>query len=434
MQLDILSILQGILIEFIALIVILLFSYLWWIFYRKKKKFENYFLLAKSPDKIIPEDFLFTGYNRFYLKRTALQSDNKNRTEENTTFEDIIVEKLRNKEDVTILAKPDAGKTRCAFEVIKELPRNTIILKPPTESISIEELDPPVRTWYFKKKHYILFLDDVEDYTEKLWITDILIRLKKKNPVSILSTLRMGDELAKVEKSKLFKKDGFEHLLQSNSKIELRNLTLEEGEKIAEEIGKVLSPEFESFGTPGTITVGWGDYEKRYAALEDEFKDDGINAKLAMKAARLLHIAGISGITYIRLIAAVPAIEEPELTQNKIEKAENILKNQDIIGWDIKSRQILSGGKVLENIVKDYPLNDDSKLRHLENLMEKLEKNNDSNGLFEMGNTFHFSENLRFASTTGGIISARLRRTYILKMRKREGGCSKKHSKNIKKR
>jgi len=190
---------------------------------------------------------------------------------------------------------------------------------------------------------------------------------------------------------------GFEHLLHSDSIVKLRNLTLEEGEKIAKKIDKMLPPEFENVGTPGVITIGWEDYKKRYFALEDKFKDDGSKAKLAMKAARLLQIAGISDITHKRLIAAVPAMEEPELTQNQIDKAENILKDQDIIGWDIKSRQILSGGKILENLVTDYPLNNDSKLRHLKNLMGKLEKNKDSSGLFEMGITFHFTENLPLA-------------------------------------
>ncbi|MCD4780804.1 MAG: hypothetical protein K8S27_09700, partial [Candidatus Omnitrophica bacterium] len=378
MSLDLASILADIFAQIIVITIITLTSASSYLFYIKREKFGKVFSLAKSASKISPEDFLFTGYCKFYIKRKVFNSEDKDTTNQNTTVEDIIIEKLRTNNDVTILAKPDAGKTRCAYEVFNKLPRHSIILKPTSESISIEELNPPVRTWYLKKKHYILFLDDVQDYAEKIWIADILLRLKKKNPVSILSTLRTGDEFLKAKESTIFKKDGFEHLLHSDSIVKLRNLTLEEGEKIAKKIDKMLPPEFENVGTPGIITIGWEDYKKRYFALEDKFKDDGSKAKLAMKAARLLHIAGISGITHKRLIAAVPAMEEPELTQNEIEKAENILKDQDIIGWDIKSRQILSGGKILENLVTDYPLNDDSKLRHLKNLMEKLEKNEDS--------------------------------------------------------
>lgn len=395
---DVSGIIEELIIGIILLIIAGLLTCIWsFLTYNRGKKFEKQFIFVKSAQNITSDDFLFKDFNDYYLERRDKDSKPDGKSDKKITIEDRIIQKIRNKKDVTIRGKPDAGKTRCAFEVFRKLPKHCIILKPLNYQINMEEFNPPVRNWYFKTKHYIIFLDDVHQFSERIWIAEILARLRKTNPVSILSTLRTGDEAIKAQAGTLFKYDGFEHLLQLDTIIELRDLTDEEGEEIAKGTGKQLPDEFRNFRTPGIITGKWEDYEKRYAALEDEFKDDGINAKLAMKASRLLQIAGISDITHERLIAAVSAMEEPELTQNQIDKAENILKDQDIIGWDIKSRQILSGGKVLEKLVKDYPLNDNSILRHLKNLMEKLEINEDSSGLFEMGVTFHFSENLPLA-------------------------------------
>jgi Plant specific mitochondrial import receptor subunit TOM20 len=394
MSLDFSSILADIFAQIIVLAIIALTSTLSFLFYMKREKFGKAFLLVKSASKISPEDFLFTGYYKFYIKRKVPNLEDKDTTNQNTTVEDIIIEKLRTNNDVTILAKPDAGKTRCAYEIFKKLPRHSIILKPTSEPISIEELNPPVRTWYLKKKHYILFLDDVQDYAEKIWISDILLRLKKKNPVSILSTLRTGDEFLKAKESTIFKKDGFEHLLHSDSIVELRDLTFEEGEKIAKGTGRELPIEFSSVGTPGIITIGWGDYNKRYSGLNIE-PENTRNAKLLMKAARLTQISGITNIKPEILNAAILAMEESELSQTKITEAETLLKKQDIIGWDIKSRLLRGGGKVLENVVDDYPPQNEGTLQsHLNNLLQNL---SDSNALFEMGVTFHFNNNLPMA-------------------------------------
>ena len=148
MSFNLASILADIFAQIIVITIITLTSASSYLFYIKREKFGKAFSLAKSASKISPEDFLFTGYYKFYIKRKVFNVLDKDTTNQNTTVEDIIIEKLRTNNDVTILAKPDAGKTRCAYEVFNKLPRHSIILKPTSESISIEELNPPVRTWY----------------------------------------------------------------------------------------------------------------------------------------------------------------------------------------------------------------------------------------------------------------------------------------------
>jgi len=231
----------------------------------------------------------------------------------------IIFERLQNNKDVTILGKPDSGKTRCAYEVVRKLSTNTIFLRLPYEKMSIENLNPPVRTWFFKKIHYILFLDDAERYAEADWISDLVSRLKKKNLVTILSTLRKGTEFDRAKEGSIFKLSRFETLLTEQTIIEIPDLTLEQGQDIANETGVELPAGFDAVRTPGIITVGWDDLKRRYENLDLE------NPRLLMKAARLLLFAGTFEIKWERLNAAICAMEKPELSITDISDAESHL-------------------------------------------------------------------------------------------------------------
>ena len=389
MPLDPISILEGVLIGIITtLILAIIFNSLW--IFKKGNQFKIKFLMAETAKKIKPDDFGLTKqyYKKFYLKRKLLNPESSEDSSSELFIEDIIFERLKNKKDVTIMGKPDSGKTRCAYEVVRKLPSNTIILTLPYEKISIENLNPPVRTWYFKKRHYILFLDDAERYAEADWASDIVSRLKKKNPVTILSTLRKGTEFDRAKEGSMFQLSRFETLLTEQTIIEIPDLTLEQGQDIANEIGVELPPGFDAIRTPGIITVGWDDLKRRYENL------DLINPKLLMKAARLLLFAGTFEIKWERLNAAIRAMEKPELTFTDISDAESQLEKEDIIGWDKDNRYVLSGGKVIENIVEDYPSDDTILKHHLNHLINEFEKVSDSYALYNLGVMFGFYRNL----------------------------------------
>ena len=354
----------------------------------KNKNFKSRFRVVKSPSKINPKDFDLSGgfYNDYYLKRIETES----KSGKYPTVEDKISEKLKNKKDVTILAKPDAGKTRCAYEVVKELPKHFVIFIPRYDgSISAGDLKQPVRTWYLKKKHYILFLDDAQQYAEKTWIADVIDRIQEKNPICVLTTIKTGNELIKAKSGPLFKLGRCGRLLNDNDVIEdLRDLKPDEMKKIGEGTGNEVLPEYESMGTPGIIiTQNWKPFINRYLNL------DNADAKLLMKAGKLLALGGNFIITRERLMAAVPAIEGPQLTKTQIQEAESILKDEDIIGWDMDERTLRSGGKILWNIVEDYPPDEDICQHHFHNLMDNLYNINDHEALYNLGVAFHYINN-----------------------------------------
>ena len=388
MTIDYYSIVEGIIIYIIGTSIFIILPVLVGKLYFNNKNFRSRYRVVKSPSKIDHEDFDLSGglYNDYYLKRIEMES----KSGKYSTVEDKISEKLKNEKDVTILAKPDAGKTRCAYEVVKELPRHFVILIPRYDgSISAGDLKQPVRTWYIKKKHYVLFLDDAHQYAEKTWIADVIDTIQKKNPVSVLTTIRTGNELIKAKSGPLFQLGRCGRLLNDNDVIEdLRDLKPNEMKKIGEGTGNDVLPEYESMGTPGiVITQNWRPFIDRYMNL------DNVEAKLLMKAGKLLALGGNFIITRERLMAAVPAMEEPQLTKTQIQTAESILKDEDIIGWDMDERTLRSGGKILWNIVEDYPPDEDIQQHHFHNLMDNLYNINDHEALFNLGVAFHYNDN-----------------------------------------
>jgi hypothetical protein len=229
---------------------------------------------------------------------------------------------------------------------VKKLPAETIVLRLPSERISKEDVEPPVRTWHLKKRYYLVLLDNADRYAEETWIAEIIERLKEKNPVSILATLRTGDEYTKARKGTLFKQDRFNSLLiDKETVVKLRDLTDEEGREIAKGTGSELPAGFDSVRTPGIIVSGWDDFKKRYEGLPDDS-----HPRLLMKASRLLLYYGIFDITRPRLNAALLAMDKT-LSDTEIAEAEDKLEIDDLIGWDKDTGFLRSGGKVIENVV-----------------------------------------------------------------------------------
>ena len=115
--------------------------------------------------------------------------------------------------------------------------------------------------------------------------------MEKTNPVSILATLRTGNEFKRAQTGSLFELSRFQSLLDEKNYVELSPLSDEEGEEIAHGTGKKLPYGFESIRTPGIIVIGWRDLINRYETLES-----GSHPRLLMKGARLILQSGISYI------------------------------------------------------------------------------------------------------------------------------------------
>ncbi len=215
---------------FLALTVIFVYFINW--HWQRVRDFKKNFQVYKPVERLEPSDLGIYTYYPFYLAR---ESDGE------------IDKLLKEKEIVFITGLPFSGKTRSAYEIARRM-KDLYLLKPANQKMEIQHLKFPL----FKKK-IMLFLDDLEKYSGKLNLDELIDTLKKKSAeLKIIATCRSGEESDRVLGQKEMVNLLF--LCQSN-KIELRKLSAEEEQLLASEIGR--NPrEITSDGTPGSVIFG----------------------------------------------------------------------------------------------------------------------------------------------------------------------------------
>lgn len=223
---------------FLVLLVILLYFINW--HWQRVRDFKRNFQVYKPVSRLEPSDFGIYTYYPFYLTR---ESDRE-------------IEKcLRDKNVAFITGLPNSGKTRAAYELTKKL-KDLYLLKPAYEKMEIQHLKFP-----FYKKSIVLFLDDLEKYSGKFNLDELINTLKRKSKeLKIITTCRIGQESDQV----LGQKEMVNLLFQCQSnKIELRKLSAQEEQQLASEIGRNPA-EVASDGTPGSVIFGLDQMRKKY--------------------------------------------------------------------------------------------------------------------------------------------------------------------------
>ncbi|HVP35945.1 MAG TPA: hypothetical protein VMT04_03020 [Terriglobales bacterium] len=223
---------------FLILLVILLYFVNW--HWQRIKDFKGNFQVYKPVSRLEPSDFgIFTFYP-FYLTRESDREIEKSLKDKNVAF---------------ITGMPNSGKTRAAYEIAKKL-KDLYLLRPAYQKLEIHHLKFP-----FFKKNIVLFLDDLEKYSYKLNLDELIDTLKKNSrELKIIATCRSGKECDQV----LGQKEMVNLLFQCQSnRIEMKKLSLEEERELASEVGR-KPEEVVSDGTPGSVVFGLNQMGKKY--------------------------------------------------------------------------------------------------------------------------------------------------------------------------
>jgi len=225
-------------LAFLVLLVILLYFINW--HWQRVKDFKRNFQVYKPVSNLEPSDFGIYTYYQFYIFR---ESDRE------------IEKSLKDKNIAFITGLPNSGKTRAAYESTKKL-KDLYLLKPAYEKMEIQHLKFP-----FFKKSIVLFLDDLEKYSGKFNLDELINTLRKKSKeLKIITTCRSGKESGQV----LGQKEMVNLLFQCQSnKTELRKLSAEEEQQLASAIGRNVK-EVVSDGTPGSVIFGLDQMRKKY--------------------------------------------------------------------------------------------------------------------------------------------------------------------------
>lgn len=203
---------------------------------------KRYIEFNKKSDKLKPQDFRIAKYNEFYYKQKEYE---------------MLSKALKGKENILIIGKPKAGKTRTAFELIKAK-KNFKVLKLLEKPIEIQEIPDQIFT-----EKIIVFLDDLNKFVGNLDISELIKKLgEKSEEFIIVATCRSGKEFEAAEK-------GFADNIEEFNFITIKDVSKD----VAVSISKSEDLQIKEFdGTIGSLFLGIKAMQLRYNALPGECK------------------------------------------------------------------------------------------------------------------------------------------------------------------
>ncbi len=205
-----------------------------WYGYHKAKK--KYIEVYKNSNRLNHSDFNIAKYNEVYYKSGE---------------HDSISNFLNDYDNILIVGRPKAGKTRTAYEVIKKI-KGFKVIKFWENLIRLEELPDNIF-----KGQIIIFIDDLNKFVDKLQFNRLIKKLESNSKkYIIIITCRSGEEY------KQCKNEFGEYLnLKEFKRVEIKDLD----ESTAQSFFNALNIEIKDFdGTIGSLFLGINDMKKRY--------------------------------------------------------------------------------------------------------------------------------------------------------------------------
>jgi hypothetical protein len=245
-------------------------------FILKRRKLVNsiYDVKWKSTTKLKPKEVMGergspkTGFRDYYSEREE---------------DDLILAKIESRENVLMVGPPLAGKTRAAYQAFKRLNKPHDVIIPKCDDITPETFLVP-RNW-MSWRTKILFLDDLHKFVEKNGF-ERLLRAFLDTGTIIVATCRSGIEYKKIE-AKIGGGDIDPAMIFGGSGIELKTITEEEGEKIADAVNLPWADVKSNFnGTVGSIFLPLREMKIRFDQCKRE-------EKTILRAIKRLFVSGI---------------------------------------------------------------------------------------------------------------------------------------------
>ncbi len=219
-----------------------------WCTKRRKRRKKYYRRIWKKPNKIKQEDLLKKRpYNDYYYSREIDKQ---------------IADSLDKKENVLIVGKPLAGKSRTIYEILKLVnnPFSVIIIR--IKDINEEDFLIPVHLSRLKRDK-LLIIDDLHSFVEKDNFALIVEKFRGKN-FTIIAGCRSGFEFNKMKQLFVDKMGSFEGFFSNVFHIdEIDSIT---AKTIAEKIGlswEKIKSRFD--GTVGSLFMNLDEMWRRFS-------------------------------------------------------------------------------------------------------------------------------------------------------------------------
>jgi tetratricopeptide (TPR) repeat protein len=204
--------------------------------------------------------------------------------------EKLAAEKALSDGGLLIIGRPKSGKTRLAWEVLRNLPEAVVVMprapQPPAE-FEVAGLS---------RRQLILLCDDLHSVAERLEPLRWRERLSTvSSPVYLVATIRDGSDWKRVRDNQAVLLDAFDqHRRIFVSKVgeSGEDLLFESARDLAGTLG-ISKDEFARRfdGTPGSLTLDLGAMRTRYERLREE-QIGGSSASRLLDSVKLLHAAG----------------------------------------------------------------------------------------------------------------------------------------------
>jgi tetratricopeptide (TPR) repeat protein len=325
-------------------------------YHDNKKAIKTYMDLNKNVKDIDPEaDLRIAKYDKYYYKRLD---------------DEEISSAIKINKNILIVGIPKIGKTRASYEAIRKK-EDFKLIKFWENPVKFEEIPDEI----FKEKT-IVFLDDLNNFSKKLNIYELIKKLRENEESFILATCRNGEEYNKV-------KEEFPDIITNFKVIEIRII---EDILIGKEIAENLGIEFDERkfdGTPGSLILDLESMKNRHNTLSNE-------CKILFRKLKLLHEAGIiSPNTHILKRIYLTHIKEQNINVNlDFEEALLKLKENSLISINENKEQIIKVGHDTYFDFVDYKFHFGD-FKELETILTDIKY---LDGLYSLGNNFYFKK------------------------------------------
>lgn len=317
------------------------------------KKYRHYYKVVwKKSSKLRPKEILgeFRPYYEYYYKRIE---------------DDQICEAIENKQNVLIAGAPLSGKTRAAYEALRNLNKPCDILMPESKDIEPDAFRIPKRHMFkrlFSNRLRIVFLDDLHNLVDQKHF-DHLIREVLKLQVPVIATCRSGVEQSKVV-DKCSSKGIEVEMVFGDSVVEFEKVSEDVAKKVAKKVEKSWD-EVDFDGNIGSVLFPLKAMKERYTDCTD-FEKTMLCAMSTLYHFGVFYGEQVFPIEWIKRLTKEEELEGKEYEWNEwlegLEKKEFIVIEKD----EVRSEEVY-----LEKIVS--PLYEETDIGFYKRLIELFE-------------------------------------------------------------